>query len=866
MSTGGAGKDPVDLSFVFDFFAISPGILTSTYDGAGTINSTFQPDKVFNGAKNRKKLSGELLQTNFVQVLDFREIRTKIEKKIISLNKEINAQKTTSQEEINKKLSDSLGFEPTIGDIFRIICNNTQAMTVAIHEISKQAENPAIKEDRNDVLEDYQTDIPDDTNTSYAWPKVFKNIDGKGYEEIYLGEIDRATETTFPELKFVRSVFDNLNKKRKELKQISRATNLVHGLDNDQWFPLNPLDYLVNPFLKTNNVNTAVLINNEFAKQLFIRTALLTTYSQFNKSVNVTAYAKFDGINANQSIFSSLVRNFILSNLKLADIKTAAAELGIIESEIKNNKRVATTVEIDGTKYYRLREVDLGSGVDLLPKIGHTKISGRRSDNVYYIEFDNVGITQNAIKLYTEIGNTKNKEYNTIVSPSFNSVTNPKYVSETYFRSFYYNKNYTTNIFNNVWIQEVGDKLLAADESIINEKNKVYKIKEISNIDFIPPKYINILNPTTTSTKARTEPLLTDNDIYTNQTIKASKALLLLTTLPFKTFTDAVLTIFDTPKSKSARVVNLPTYYVYYIGGLLWRESYINPTTNQQEDPIIWTSIYAGGDNLGLKTATNKYFTKLGFQGNSGADIVLEKAITQLPEKTKSRWINKFKDWVNGFDADNGFDKFELSVKQYTESVDPSTKEAGGKIIVSHLEDITNMILPAPMIFFPDDTTALNLKNGLLVSEEDFNQYYSIFYNQFKLTNQTNTKGADADSGNNVSNNNSDKQVKLQIYNYFKNINDKWVSDGGDIFNACGTAGKPLFEYFKFIDRGWSDIGDEAVINLNSILTLSNSLDTSVYFYISKILRDSNFLLQILPNYINYKDETEVKENVYSYS
>jgi hypothetical protein len=50
-------------------------------------------------------------------------------------------------------------------------------------------------------------------------------------------------------------------------------------------------------------------------------------------------------------------------------------------------------------------------------------------------------------------------------------------------------------------------------------------------------------------------------------------------------------------------------------------------------------------------------------------------------------------------------------------------------------------------------------------------------------------------------------------------------------FNICGGSdSKFLIEYFKFIDRGWRDIGDKATFNLKSFLTLGSNLDTSVYF------------------------------------
>ena len=37
-------------------------------------------------------------------------------------------------------------------------------------------------------------------------------------------------------------------------------------------------------------------------------------------------------------------------------------------------------------------------------------------------------------------------------------------------------------------------------------------------------------------------------------------------------------------------------------------------------------------------------------------------------------------------------------------------------------------------------------------------------------------------------------------------------------------------------------------------------MDTNMYFYISKLLRDSNFLFQILPTFIDYNSAEEVKD------
>ena len=48
-------------------------------------------------------------------------------------------------------------------------------------------------------------------------------------------------------------------------------------------------------------------------------------------------------------------------------------------------------------------------------------------------------------------------------------------------------------------------------------------------------------------------------------------------------------------------------------------------------------------------------------------------------------------------------------------------------------------------------------------------------------------------------------------------------------------------------------------MNLKSLSTLGQDMDTNIYFLISKILRDNNFLFQILPNFVNFKNKEDVK-------
>ena len=95
--------------------------------------------------------------------------------------------------------------------------------------------------------------------------------------------------------------------------------------------------------------------------------------------------------------------------------------------------------------------------------------------------------------------------------------------------------------------------------------------------------------------------------------------------------------------------------------------------------------------------------------------------------------------------------------------------------------------------------------------------------------------------------------LKLELYNQFKIINDRWVS-------GTNLTDQTLFEKFLFLDRANQDIGDEAIINIWDILKLdspftdtnSKTLTQSVASYLSIILANNYFNFIPLPSYINF--------------
>lgn len=99
------------------------------------------------------------------------------------------------------------------------------------------------------------------------------------------------------------------------------------------------------------------------------------------------------------------------------------------------------------------------------------------------------------------------------------------------------------------------------------------------------------------------------------------------------------------------------------------------------------------------------------------------------------------------------------------------------------------------------------------------------------------------------------QQGKVQLYEVFKALNDKWIS-GGDYTT------KTLFEDILFLDRASRNIGDTVILDIFDLKNMfsENSLNMAmdVYTFISGILIKNNFVVMNLPSYINFYNVQDV--------
>jgi hypothetical protein len=87
---------------------------------------------------------------------------------------------------------------------------------------------------------------------------------------------------------------------------------------------------------------------------------------------------------------------------------------------------------------------------------------------------------------------------------------------------------------------------------------------------------------------------------------------------------------------------------------------------------------------------------------------------------------------------------------------------------------------------------------------------------------------------------------KLEYYNLFKAINDKWVA--GNNYNS-----ETLFEDCLFLDRASRDVGNQVIVDIKKTTNyLKDNVKTPLYFIVTSIATDCHFQPFSLPAYVNF--------------
>ena len=93
----------------------------------------------------------------------------------------------------------------------------------------------------------------------------------------------------------------------------------------------------------------------------------------------------------------------------------------------------------------------------------------------------------------------------------------------------------------------------------------------------------------------------------------------------------------------------------------------------------------------------------------------------------------------------------------------------------------------------------------------------------------------------------NDDIIKLELYNYFKSFNDKWIAG-----NSIGQ--RTLMEEFLFLDKSNKDIGDKVYVDMSKLIPIINKKNSEINLYslFVLLLENTGFDIRALPSYVNF--------------
>ena len=169
-------------------------------------------------------------------------------------------------------------------------------------------------------------------------------------------------------------------------------------------------------------------------------------------------------------------------------------------------------------------------------------------------------------------------------------------------------------------------------------------------------------------------------------------------------------------------------------------------------------------------------------------------------------------------------------------------------------EDNIKLFRPLILIFAGGYGDKFTTKNGFQTYIKDnvltkFENRFNIYLQQIidKIKSPDFVSKGTSNNKLTITNGYNDLLGKLELYNHFKSFNDKWSSG-----NSIGQRG--LLEEFLFIDKANKDIGSQAYISLDKLISLEDPKNDNIDLYsvIGMLISGTGFDMRALPAYVNF--------------
>lgn len=803
--------------------------------------------------------------TSYIKQVD--TINTKLKDKVDGLV-------TTQLQQFKQKLSDTVGtdeqgFIPTIGNIFRIICNDVDKFFEVLKKTSEDAEthHEANKDKIYDALKVSLKNS--DVKKIYPFPlytEEIKDPEGSKRVRAYPGRLPVNPE--FPEVRMVEDFVNAFI----TLKQQEAVTDLRQQEDengNKKWIPISPIDSILGNETSTNSPYFGLkddpgidrffkILHDRFIaySQYFFASSFYerkTFFGLFNRSNKVGI--KYDSIrqliidaevlNISNSLDNDKMNNSIKEYAKIFSSNPQLFYDELARRNITLNDPNQLT--INGVTIYKNPAFSGDNDNDSIRIVDGSELKERIS----------VGDTDDPINVFLD----SNKSYYEI----FDKKNKP--------RKF------------------TGDNVIFYDDA---ERGDDYKTAYLRSM---------ALDQVDTSISSLLERYVFIYTFYDS----AINTILNKPELTYDKFQKAFFLASNYVQNTIGRNVywgipsamKLPQFVLIYLGGYIYHYGNNNSFIQAKADALFeefydLTLEIRDTTNVVEITNSHKSIRYLLFSNRPGGDehdFIVNELIPNLTKNDKTVLMSQFLNFVNGVgdpDVQSDYERLVSSLTTLTndnqnkELLDTNydtlyTQLINGDKYQAYDETFNSdafkenqfdnvLMLPKGLIVFGEngfsdneDTTFQTIPqvNEDEDKEEINNDFFSAFFRKLepalnKIGIERNEDKAKSESLVN------DDDIKNQCYYSFKSIYDKWLAGG--MFNNNGYVlankrfGGSLFENFIFVDRAFNDIGDKCVIDFRPLIEAADDYDISVFTMISRLLAHNNFEFFPLQNFMAFKD------------
>lgn len=793
----------------------------------------------------------------------FIDISNLIQLMLIKLNNNIeifNKNSTEYKDEINTLPIDNLGFEPTIHNIFKILCDDIDTFFETMQKCyddsykhHKKYYNNISTSGVNGVLSKNSIILP----FPEAWKLDSSVVEGRQTKTIPISISDSLPEK-FPEIELVDRFLDTYIEVLKE-ELVTNLKSKIGENGTNIWVPFSPIDSELYPDAKNGD----------------------SPYYNFIKGKNLDL-SPIDNI-----LNILLSRYYIISNYVFSDIFNS--------TELKLNKYgslISYLAEAEAANI--INSVVNKDILNILMQISDGGIDSLYQrfatyNNDLYNNVDTDKIINNEIEIYCSKSNEN------FIGTSFINIENVKTIEIDGDDSEPVNKFISTyNKQKNFFKRLIGtDK--ARDIEKYSEENLIYLSDDPNNFVYTK-KYrdtssrylIPLTNSGTIYTQMQSNFLdnsssylfiynfISNYPIYKNymldilsntQLEKKYKALLLISNFgriatPFDR-TNSTTTEISDPNGIRANLLipsisEMPYGSILYIGGIVNLFDDKNFITFLNDLAVYTTNTYKtdveplfGKPNISKiiqniedinkylspndRTLYEKYFT----------DFVVNETGNEFMTSTYTTFEKSYLSMLNDSTTNENYEQ-RLERIHKSEAFEVVNKRIG---ILVHSSKAYSIEPDSGSQYTPlSDRTLPSLST---IDDEFFKNFLiklkSYASDRLKYLSNLETKylgKLDNDD------------IRTRVYYSFKNISDKWLSL--DSNTKFPTIDDNLIDNFRFVDRAMNDIGGNnrngSILDVKNLVELSTDFDMNMLTLFSTILSHNNFEFFPLQNFMTYSN------------